>query len=76
VVAVLWENVGLHGQYCAPTARDVMVAYFNKKQRVAEEEAAKQKLNPATSLVSAILPTLKPQPAQNADRTESLGATQ
>lgn len=66
VVAVLWENVGLHGQYCAPTARDVMKAYFDKKQRVAEEEAARQKVNPATSLVSAILPALKPssQPAE------------
>jgi hypothetical protein len=59
VVAVLWENVGIHGQYCAPTARDVMKAYFDKKQRLAEAEAAKQKLNPAASLVSAILPTLK-----------------
>ncbi len=59
VVAVLWENVGIHGQYCAPTARDVMKAYFDKKQRVAEEEAAKQRLNPATALVSTILPTLK-----------------
>jgi penicillin-binding protein 2 len=76
VVAVLWENVGLHGQYCAPTARDVMVAYFNKKQRLAEEEAAKQKANPATSLVSAILPTLKPQPAQSAERTETPAESQ
>ena len=62
VVAVLWENVGLHGQYCAPTARDVMVSYFDKKQRLAEEEAARQRVNPATSLVSAILPPLKVTP--------------
>ncbi len=47
VVAVLWENVGVHGQFAAPTARDVMKAYFDKKQRLAEAEAAKQKLNPA-----------------------------
>lgn len=59
VVSVLWENSGVQGAYSAPTARDVIVAYFDKKQRIAEEEAARQKLNPATSLVSAILPTLK-----------------
>jgi len=41
VVAVLWENVGLHGQFAAPTARDVMKAYFDKKERAAEAEAAR-----------------------------------
>ena len=59
IVAVLWENVGVHGQFAAPTARDVMKAYFDKKLRLAEAESAKQRLNPATSLVSALLPTLK-----------------
>ncbi len=31
VVSVLWENSGLHGQYAAPIARDVLKAYFDKK---------------------------------------------
>jgi penicillin-binding protein 2 len=56
VIAVLWENVGVHGQFAAPTARDIMVAYFDKKIRAAEAEAAKQKTNPAGALVSAIAP--------------------
>ncbi len=59
VVAVLWENVGVHGQFAAPIARDVMKAYFDKKDRLAEAEAAREKRNPATSLVSAILPVIK-----------------
>ncbi len=42
VVAVLWENVGVHGQFAAPTARDIMKAYFDKKERLAEAEAAKR----------------------------------
>jgi cell division protein FtsI/penicillin-binding protein 2 len=54
VVAVLWENVGVHGQFAAPTARDIMVSYFDKKIRLAE--AAKQKTNPESALVSAIAP--------------------
>jgi penicillin-binding protein 2 len=56
VIAVLWENVGVHGQFAAPTARDIMVSYFDKKIRIAEAEAAKQKTNPANALVSAIQP--------------------
>jgi penicillin-binding protein 2 len=71
IVAVLWENVGIHGQFAAPTARDVMKAYFDKKQRQAEAEAAKEKLNPATSLVSAILPTLKNAPGNTQSNTLS-----
>jgi penicillin-binding protein 2 len=57
IVAVLWENVGVHGQFAAPTARDIMKAYFDKKARVAEAEAAKQmqKSNPANAVVSALL---------------------
>ena len=58
VVAVLWESAE-HGMLSAPIARDVMAAWFDKKQRLAEEESARQKLNPATSLVSTLLPTLK-----------------
>ena len=46
VVAVLWENVGVHGQFAAPTARDVMKAYFDKKQRLAEAEAARAEVEP------------------------------
>ncbi|MGA2714065.1 MAG: penicillin-binding protein 2 [Bryobacteraceae bacterium] len=64
VIAVLWESAE-HGMLSAPIARDVMAAWFDKKQRLAEAESARQKLNPATSLVSAILPTLK-EPSQAA----------
>jgi penicillin-binding protein 2 len=61
VVAVLWENVGVQGAHAAPTVRDIMVSYFDKKIRVAEAEAAKQKTNPtlankSAALVSAIAP--------------------
>ena len=56
VVAVLWENVGVHGQFAAPTARDVMKAYFDKKDRLAEAEAAKQKANPTANPVAALVP--------------------
>jgi penicillin-binding protein 2 len=58
VIAVLWENVGVHGQFAAPTARDVMKAYFDKKQRLAEAESAKQRPGPKPSLVSTLLPTV------------------
>ena len=66
IVAVLWENVGVHGQFAAPTARDVMKAYFDKKQRLAEAEAAKLKpapANPAGGLVSALTPAGAPAAA-------------
>lgn len=46
VVAVLWENVGLHGQFAAPTARDVMKAYFDKKERAAAAEVARNAASP------------------------------
>ena len=62
VVAVLWENVGVHGQFAAPTARDIMKSYFDKKVRMAEAEAAKQRTNPASAVVSALMP-----PAQNSE---------
>ena len=57
IVAVLWENVGVHGQFAAPTARDIMKAYFDKKTRIAEAEAARQmqKSNPANIVASALL---------------------
>jgi len=56
VVSVLWENSGVQGAMDAPTARDVMKAYFDKKARLAEQEADKQKKNPASALVSALIP--------------------
>jgi hypothetical protein len=56
---VLWENSGVQGAIAAPTARDVMKAYFDKKARIAEAaaEAERQKHNPAAALVSALSPT-------------------
>jgi penicillin-binding protein 2 len=58
VVSVLWENSGVQGAYAAPTARDVLKAYFDKKIRVAEAEAAKQMqtANPANAIASALMP--------------------
>ncbi|MGD1070804.1 MAG: penicillin-binding transpeptidase domain-containing protein, partial [Bryobacteraceae bacterium] len=53
VISVLWEG-GVHGMYGAPMARDVMVAYFDKKARLAEAEKLKQ--NPASQLMSALTP--------------------
>jgi penicillin-binding protein 2 len=58
VVSVLWENSGVQGAFSAPIARDVMKAYFDKKERIAEEEAEKQKRNPAAALASALMPPL------------------
>jgi penicillin-binding protein 2 len=57
-VSVLWENVGVQGAHAAPTARDIIKAYFDKKARTAEAEAAKQmqKSNPANAIVSALTP--------------------
>jgi len=54
MIAVLWENCGLHGQFAAPIARDVMVSYFNKKERMAE--AAKIKASPASALTGMLMP--------------------
>jgi penicillin-binding protein 2 len=62
MIAVLWENCGLHGQFAAPIARDVMVSYFNKKERLAE--AAKLRQSPASTLATALMPQIeKPEPA-------------
>jgi penicillin-binding protein 2 len=57
VVSVLWESAE-HGMLSAPIARDVMKAWFDKKQRLAEAaaEAERQKRNPASALVSALSP--------------------
>ena len=59
MIAVLWEACGLHGQFAAPIARDVMVSYFNKKERQAE--ARKLSQSPAATLVNAVVPPV-PQP--------------
>jgi hypothetical protein len=59
VISVLWENSGLHGQYAAPIARDVMKSYFDKKLRLIEAERIRQ--SPASALSSALTP-LNPRP--------------
>ena len=71
IVSVLWENTGLHGQYAAPTARDIMKAYFDKKLRngmpYPEPEELKNARSPAT-LVSTLLPgAASPAPAAPKD---------
>lgn len=53
-VAVLWENVGVQGAFAAPTVRDVLVSYFDKKIRIAEAEAAKKNKSTVNSLVSVL----------------------
>jgi penicillin-binding protein 2 len=64
VISVLWENSGLHGQYAAPIARDVMKSYFDKKLRLIEAERIKQ--SPASALSSALTPVA---PLRNAGLT-------
>ena len=54
VISVLWENSGLHGQFAAPIARDVMKSYFDKKIRLQEAEKLRQ--SPANVLASALTP--------------------
>ncbi len=54
VVSVLWENSGLQGAFAAPIARDVLVSYFNKKERQAE--AKKIGESPASALSGMLAP--------------------
>jgi len=61
VVSVLWENSGLHGQFAAPIARDVMKSYFDKKIRQADAE--KLRNSPASALLSALTPNAPATPA-------------
>ncbi len=66
-VAVLWENVGVQGAHAAPTARDIIKAYFDKKIRVAEAESARQmqRANPANALSVALTPQAVQDRASN-----------
>ncbi len=65
VIAVLFEG-GEHGMFGAPMARDVMVAYFDKKARLAEAEKLKQ--SPASALMSALTPRSTGVPASPLNR--------
>lgn len=58
-LAILWEG-GVHGMFAAPIARDVMKAYFDKKERLAEE--ARLKHNPAAAPFTALLAPIAPVP--------------
>ena len=61
VISVLWENSGLHGQFAAPIARDVMKSYFDKKIR--QQEAELLRRNPASALAAALsMPSRPEQP--------------
>ncbi len=62
VISVLWENSGLHGQFAAPIARDVMKSYFDKKIR--QQEAEKLRQSPANVLASALTPLAVGNPAK------------
>ncbi|HWE49533.1 MAG TPA: penicillin-binding protein 2 [Bryobacteraceae bacterium] len=57
-VAVLWENVGVQGAQAAPTARDVIKAYFDKKERGTDIMADRGRNNPLAALVSALTPRI------------------
>jgi penicillin-binding protein 2 len=49
VVVALWEH-GVHGQFAAAIVRDVIKAYFDKKQRVTELRQGQTKLAAAMGL--------------------------
>ncbi|MCU1237932.1 MAG: peptidoglycan glycosyltransferase [Candidatus Solibacter sp.] len=49
VVVALWEH-GEHGQFAAAIVRDVIKAYFDKKQRITEVQAGQNKLQAAFGL--------------------------
>jgi len=66
---VLWENCGLHGQFAAPIARDVMVSYFNKKERIAEARKIGQ--SPASALANAIAPAAPPSAPESSPSSTS-----
>ncbi len=53
VVAVLWEN-GQHGDMAAPIARDVIKAYYDKKQRL--ERLGRQPANLASAWLQPHVP--------------------
>jgi penicillin-binding protein 2 len=62
IVTVLWENTGLHGQFAAPTARDIMKAYFDKKLRTGQplpEQTLPSGIRPST-VITTLLPTALP----------------
>jgi len=63
VVVALFEH-GEHGQFAAPIVRDVIKAYFDKKNRMQalgrEQQSISAKLN---SLGNAMLPTAPAEPA-------------
>jgi penicillin-binding protein 2 len=69
VIAVLWENCGLHGQFAAPIARDVMVSYFNKKERIAEARKIGQ--SPASALANAMAPAAPPSAPESSPSSTS-----
>jgi penicillin-binding protein 2 len=58
VVAVLWEG-GVHGQFAAPIARDVIKAYFDKKARGTQPNMVAA-LKPSVPQIGPVAP--QPQP--------------
>ncbi len=49
VVVALFEH-GVHGQFAAPIVRDVLKAYFDKKERVTQLEQTKARTVAALTL--------------------------
>ncbi len=68
VVVCLFEH-GEHGQFAAPIVRDVMVAYFNKKTRLAALEQEKQAVEARVAgmanlgMLGTQAPAARPAPA-------------
>jgi penicillin-binding protein 2 len=68
VVAALWEH-GEHGQFAAALVRDVIKAYFDKKQRITELQAGQNRLQagfglgvPAHGAPAPLAPAARPEP--------------
>lgn len=59
-VAVLWEG-GVHGQFCAPIARDVIKAYFDKKARLRKDQLVAD-MKRAQPRLGPLAPQNPPQP--------------
>jgi penicillin-binding protein 2 len=68
VVVALWEH-GEHGQFAAAIVRDVIKAYFDKKQRLTELQSGQNRLQaefglgmPTHSAPAPAAPALRPEP--------------
>jgi len=74
VVVALWEH-GEHGQYAAAIVRDVLKAYFDKKQRLTELQTGQNRLQAALGLgVPTSAPPVLTERPRNPEPTIITGA--